>query len=134
MGMLICELGRALAPFVFSAYPLAPPCTGWDLAWPEAFRSLLLQGVEVVIAPTCWLGSDGADVGLAHDERCEEKFLESLVVTRAFENECVVVFVNCGGKKEDGWIGGSGVAVPFKGWVGKAVSDVEQHRSRAGLC
>jgi predicted amidohydrolase len=76
----------------------------------------------MVIAPTCWLGSDGADVGMAHDPDCEVKFLDSLIVARAFENECVVVFVNCGGKTEEGWIGGSGVTVPFKGWVKKAVS------------
>lgn len=59
---------------------------------------------------------------MAHDPDCEVKFLDSLIVARAFENECVVVFVNCGGKAEDGWIGGSGVTVPFKGWVGKSVS------------
>lgn len=61
---------------------------------------------------------------MAHDPDCEVKFLDSLIVARAFENECVVVFVNCGGKAEEGWIGGSGVTVPFKGWVGKSVSRV----------
>ncbi|KAM0790898.1 hypothetical protein ACM66B_004736 [Microbotryomycetes sp. NB124-2] len=98
----------------------------WDLAWPEAFRSLLLQNVDVVFAPTCWLGSDGADVGLAHDPRCEEKFLDSLIVARAFENECAVVLANCGGEAEDGWIGRSRVAVPFKGSVAEAKSEREE--------
>ncbi|KAK4050886.1 hypothetical protein OIV83_003308 [Microbotryomycetes sp. JL201] len=98
----------------------------WDLAWPEAFRSLLLQNVDVVYAPTCWLGSDGADIGLEHDPRCEEKFLDSLIVARAFENECVVVLANCGGEAKDGWIGRSRVAVPFKGSVAEAKSEQEE--------
>ncbi|KAK4047197.1 hypothetical protein OIO90_006260 [Microbotryomycetes sp. JL221] len=98
----------------------------WDLAWSESFRQLLLQNVDVVFAPTCWLGSDGADVGLAHNPKCEETYLDSLIVSRAFENECVVVLANCGGQYKDGWIGRSRVAVPFKGSVAEAKSEQEQ--------
>jgi hypothetical protein len=71
-------------------YGYRPPFTvldeaGWDLAWPESFREvcfpltaapcrepdafiqLHLQGVEVVIAPTCWVYSDIGQVGERHD-------------------------------------------------------------------
>ena len=41
--------------------------SGWDLAWPEAFRALMLQGVEVVIVPTCWVLDDVGELGLKHD-------------------------------------------------------------------
>ena len=41
--------------------------SGWDLALPEAFRALMLQGVEVVIVPTCWVLDDVGELGLKHD-------------------------------------------------------------------
>lgn len=76
----------------------------------------------MVIAPTCWLATDATPQGLARDPNCEAKFLDVLIPARAWENECAVVFVNCGGQQDEGWIGGSGVAVPFQGWIGRAVS------------
>jgi len=36
------------------------------MAWPEAFRALLRQGVEVVIVPTCWV-LDDLGQGKEHD-------------------------------------------------------------------
>lgn len=39
------------------------------MAWPEAFRTLLRQGVEVVIVPTCWVLDDVGEVGKRHDPR-----------------------------------------------------------------
>lgn len=125
-GLLVCTSFFPLSPSrlrTLTPSSLPPPShTGWDLAWPESVRSMVRQGLELLIVPTCWLGSDGGDLGLLHDVHCEENFLDALITTRAFENECIVVFVNCGGKKEEGWIGGSRVSVPFKGEVGKAVS------------
>ncbi|GJJ10508.1 hypothetical protein Clacol_004734 [Clathrus columnatus] len=88
----------------------------WDMAWPEAFRALLRQGVEVVIVPAYWtvdeVISDHDPVGTA-----EKAWLDSLLITRAYENECCVIFVNCAGPKEQGFLGRSGVALPFKGAV-----------------
>lgn len=55
------------------SYPSCPPdltvgaSPGWDMAWPEAFRALLRQGVEVVIVPTCWVFDDVGEVGRRHD-------------------------------------------------------------------
>lgn len=118
--------GRGKHVVFDTAYGRVGLAVCWDLAWPETFREMLVQGVDVVFGPTCWLGSDGADIGLAHDPRCEEKFLDSLIVARSFENECVVVLANCGGSKEDGWIGRSQVAVPFKGTVASAKTEAEE--------
>ncbi|SCZ89012.1 BZ3500_MvSof-1268-A1-R1_Chr1-1g00892 [Microbotryum saponariae] len=98
----------------------------WDLAWPEAFQALLLQGVDIIIIPTCWLGTDGDDIGLLHDPHCEEKFLDATIISRAFENECVIVFVNAGGEASQGWIGRSGVTVPFKGKIGGTKDEKEE--------
>jgi len=102
----------------------------WDIAWPEAFRALLLQGVEVVIVPTCWVFDDVGEVGKKHDPegKGEIAWLDSLVVNRAYENECCVVFVNCGGPKDLGFLGRSGVALPFKGPVTRIESSEEEMR------
>lgn len=145
---------------------LTLPFAGWDVAWPEAFRSVRLPHCIItvrpysndlgfparaserrdrsvlpprrlsaelfsdhhptVICPTFWTSSDGDEIGLAHNPECEEVFLDNLIVTRAFENECCVVFVNCGGDAMDGFIGRSGVTLPFKGCVGKAKSNLEE--------
>ncbi|KAH6713933.1 carbon-nitrogen hydrolase [Leptodontidium sp. MPI-SDFR-AT-0119] len=100
----------------------------WDLAFPEAFRELVAQGAKLVIVPTFWTLADCSEKGLRRNPFAEQLFLESVLVARAFENTCAVVFVNAGGVKEgDGegesgrgsWAGGSQVAVPFEGARGK---------------
>ncbi|KAL8292279.1 hypothetical protein RQP46_001745 [Phenoliferia psychrophenolica] len=98
----------------------------WDVAWPEAFRSLVLQGVEIVICPTFWTSTDGGVLGLSHNPSCEELFLDNLIVSRAFENECAVVFVNAGGPAKEGFIGRSGVTLPFLGKVGGTTTNEEE--------
>ncbi|THH16688.1 hypothetical protein EW146_g3991 [Bondarzewia mesenterica] len=115
----------------------------WDLAWPEAFRALMLQGVEVVIVPTCWLLDDVGEIGKKYDPdgSGEAAWVDSMVVNRAYENECCVIFVkfvtsitpimnslmlvlircvydlSCGGLKENGIMGHSSVSLPFKGAI-----------------
>ncbi|EGG01054.1 uncharacterized protein MELLADRAFT_39333, partial [Melampsora larici-populina 98AG31] len=91
----------------------------WDLAWPEAFRDLMKQGAEVIVVPAFWKLEDLGDIGKKHDPHglTERRMIESMVMSRALENECCVVFVNCGGKKSDGYLGGSSVAMPLKGSV-----------------
>lgn len=71
----------------------------WDLAFPEAFRELLRDGAELVVIPSFWL-CDGSDLdedrkGMNSD--CEGLFINSVMVARAFENECVVALCNAGG-------------------------------------
>jgi hypothetical protein len=57
---------RILCFFIFKPYRHVDSA-GWDIAWPEAFRALLRQGVEVVIVPTYWVFQDVGEVGQAHD-------------------------------------------------------------------
>ncbi|KAH7397889.1 carbon-nitrogen hydrolase [Cadophora sp. MPI-SDFR-AT-0126] len=97
----------------------------WDLAFPEAFRELIAQGAKIIIIPTFWTLADCSEEGKKRNPLAEELFLESMVVARTFENTCAVVFANVGGEKGNGtgergsWAGGSQVAVPFVGALGK---------------
>ncbi|KAL9625747.1 MAG: hypothetical protein Q9160_000067 [Pyrenula sp. 1 TL-2023] len=89
----------------------------WDMAFPEAFRALVRQGTKIVIVPTFWMLTDCSEKGRRRNPRAEALFLESMLTARAFENTCAVVFVNAGGKEEDGCCGLSQVAMPFIGKV-----------------
>lgn len=101
----------------------------WDLAFPEAFRELIAAGAKIIIVPTFWTAADAGAKGLAANPESEKLFLESMVVARAFENTCCVVFVNAGGPRSEDreergggvgdFLGLSQVAVPFKGALGK---------------
>ncbi|KAG9228824.1 carbon-nitrogen hydrolase [Amylocarpus encephaloides] len=95
----------------------------WDLAFPEAFRELIAGGAKMIIIPTFWNLSDCTEAGLKHNPRSEALFLESTLVSRCFENTCMIVFANAGapkGKVTTGsYAGLSQVTVPFKGALGK---------------
>jgi predicted amidohydrolase len=95
----------------------------WDLAFPEAFRELIAGGAKTIIIPTFWNLSDCSEAGLKHNPRAEALFLDSTLVSRCFENTCMVVFANAGGPKgkvtKGSYAGLSQVAVPFKGALGK---------------
>jgi predicted amidohydrolase len=95
----------------------------WDLAFPEAFRELIAGGAKTIIIPTFWNLSDCNEAGLAANPLSEALFLESTLVSRCFENTCMVVFANAGGPvgkvTKGSYAGLSQVAVPFKGALGK---------------
>jgi predicted amidohydrolase len=93
----------------------------WDAAFPEAFRALVADGAELIVIPSFWLvdGSDLDEVRRKMNPGCESLFLENVMVTRAFENDCVVVFCNAGGVSQ--------VAVPVYGAVG-GVMGVNEER------
>jgi predicted amidohydrolase len=91
----------------------------WDLMFPEVFRAMVKERVEIVICPSYWCFED-AGIGLKHDMMAEIKLVNALCVTRAFENEIVLVYANAagrltGGEITDTLIGQSQVTVPFKG-------------------
>lgn len=95
----------------------------WDLMFPEVFRAMLRQGVEVVICPSYWCYED-AGIGITHDANSEVTLVNALCVTRAFENEIVLVYANAAGHEtidgvEETLIGRSQVTVPFKGAVAR---------------
>jgi predicted amidohydrolase len=91
----------------------------WDLAFPEAFRELIANGAKIIIIPTFWTLIDCSEAGLRHNPMSEALFMESMLVARAYENTCAVVFVNAGGQKGGDYAGLSQVAVPFQGALGK---------------
>ncbi|KAE8368010.1 carbon-nitrogen hydrolase [Aspergillus caelatus] len=91
----------------------------WDLAFPEAFRELVMQGAKMVIVPAYWKLDDAGAVGRRWNPESERMFVDAAVVSRAFENTAAVVFCNVGGGEEEGYAGASQVAVPFMGCVGR---------------
>ncbi|KAI1443759.1 putative hydrolase, carbon-nitrogen family [Annulohypoxylon stygium] len=95
----------------------------WDLAFPEAFRELISDGAQIICVPTFWSMKDVTDEGYALNPDGEALFLQSTVVSRAFENTCAIVFVNAGGPPEKGektsFAGLSQVGVPHIGSLGK---------------
>ncbi|PGH11363.1 hypothetical protein AJ80_07154 [Polytolypa hystricis UAMH7299] len=89
----------------------------WDLAFPEAFRSLIGQGARLIIIPTFWLGSDISPEAQMYNKNAERLFLQSTIVSRAFENTCAIIFCNAGGPAEEDYLGLSQVALPLVGTV-----------------
>jgi predicted amidohydrolase len=110
----------------------------WDLAFPEAFRELIADGAQIVIAPTycmfysAWsftrmVSSNCMHPGTPHDASpeikaynpdCEGLFLESTITSRCFENTCAVVFANAAGPSED-FLGLSQITLPVVGPIAK---------------
>jgi len=89
--------------------------------FPEIFRAMVREGVEIVICPSYWCFED-AGIGLNHDTMSEVKLVNALCVSRAFENEIALVYVNAAGRlayegTTDTLIGQSQVTVPFKGAI-----------------
>jgi len=91
----------------------------WDLMFPEIFRAMLRQDVDIVICPSYWCFEDAGE-GIKHDAKAEIKLVNALCVSRAFENEVVLVYANAAGSAnfegiEEHLIGRSQITVPFKG-------------------
>lgn len=97
----------------------------WDLAFPEAFRELIAQGAKLIIIPAFWKLTDAFEAGLKRNPLSEEVFIDSTVVSRAFENTAAVVFCNVAGPAEDGFMGHSQAAAPFMGCLGKLSTSEE---------
>ncbi|XXG96147.1 hypothetical protein Hte_002426 [Hypoxylon texense] len=95
----------------------------WDLAFPEAFRELISDGAQIICIPTFWSTKDVSDEGYALNPDGEVLFLNSTLISRAFENTCAVVFANAGGPPDKGedtsFAGSSQVSVPHIGSLGK---------------
>lgn len=105
----------------------------WDLAFPEIFRRMAAKGAQIVFCPSYWSYED-AGPGLEYDREAEIKFVDSLCVARAFENEMCVVFCNpAGERKREGStqsIGHSQIALPFVGAVKKLAQREEMFVER----
>ncbi|KAF4960965.1 hypothetical protein FGADI_615 [Fusarium gaditjirri] len=98
----------------------------WDLAFPEAFRQLVLAGAKIIIIPSYWTALDMCKDGLAYNADCERMFIQSALVTRAFENTAAVIYCNAGGPAAEGFFGCSQVALPIVGTVPGSFTDGEE--------
>ncbi|KAJ5204873.1 uncharacterized protein N7498_005752 [Penicillium cinerascens] len=98
----------------------------WDLAFPEAFRLLVLAGAKIIIIPSYWTSADMCGEGLAYNPDCEKMFVQNALVTRAFENTAAVIYCNSGGPAEEGFFGCSQVVLPIVGTVPGSFSDSEE--------
>ncbi|KAJ0350358.1 hypothetical protein COL154_003917 [Colletotrichum chrysophilum] len=98
----------------------------WDLAFPEAFRQLVLAGAKIIIIPSYWTLSDMSREGLAYNETCERMFVQSSLTTRAFENTAAIIYCNATGPREDGFFGCSQVTLPIVGTVPGSFTDGEE--------
>ncbi|KAI5782732.1 carbon-nitrogen hydrolase [Geopyxis carbonaria] len=98
----------------------------WDLAFPEAFRSLIVQGAQIIIIPSFWTLDDitGEIRGDLPDS--EEIFINATVVSRAFENTACIIYSNAGGRRGRGYAGLSQIAMPLVGVVARAEGSEEQ--------
>lgn len=102
----------------------------WDLMFPEVFRAMVRQGVQMVICPSYWCLED-AGVGLLHDRQAEIKLVNALCTARAFEHELVLVYANGAAPENVGnetLLGLSQITVPFKGAL------VALEHNRESLC
>jgi predicted amidohydrolase len=96
----------------------------WDLVFPEIFRKMAKKGVNIVICPSYWCYGDAGKIGNSYDKNSEIKLVDSLCISRAFENELIFVYCNAAGKLDlgkysDTLIGHSQITVPFKGVISK---------------
>ena len=102
----------------------------WDLMFPEIFRAMVKEGVEIVICPSYWCLEDAGN-GQQFNPHAEVMLVNALCIARAFEHEIVLVYANAAGKTNlDGnkytLIGQSQVTVPFKGPL-----DIVMHNDEA---
>ncbi|RPA96448.1 carbon-nitrogen hydrolase [Choiromyces venosus 120613-1] len=98
----------------------------WDLAFPEAFRALIIQGAKIIIIPSFWTLLDLTESAFQRNPRSEAIYLESIVVSRAFENTSCIAFANVGGRGESGFAGLSKITMPLMGDIAKAEGTHEQ--------
>ncbi|UZJ57365.1 hypothetical protein CBS101457_006685 [Exobasidium rhododendri] len=118
----------------------------WDLGFPESFREMFdigkdgqnFTGPDVVFAPTCWYTTDAGQKGLRWNLESEALLLDSICMTRAIENECILAMTNVAGpltssKSPQEWteddaiaVGRTSVCAPFVGCVGRIESGNEK--------
>lgn len=82
----------------------------WDAIFPESFRPLIMTGADIIVVPAFWLLDEDfgeeTEEGRRRAREGERRMLDGLVVTRAYENTCTVVFCNAGGASQ---VAGAGV-------------------------
>lgn len=97
----------------------------YDLFFPEGFRALVRAGARIIIVPTFTKADDMSTEGRALNPSGEALFIQSALVTRAFENTCCIIFCNVGGPAGEGYVGLSQVAMPIVGKVNRSFDAAE---------
>lgn len=90
----------------------------WDLAFPEAFRELVIDGAELIIVPSFWHMQDLDEEGLSVNSQSEVIYLTTTPVARAYENTAAIVFINAGGLSQ--------LCMPIQGPIG--VMPIEEEK------
>jgi predicted amidohydrolase len=86
---------------------------GWDLAFPEVARSLVLQGAEILLLPSAWEAKD-ADMW------------RTLLVARAYENDVFIAAANRIGEEPSYTFAGQSAVLAPTGEVLAALEEPEE--------
>jgi predicted amidohydrolase len=91
----------------------------FDIVFPELFRIMEMQNVEIIFCPSYW--TEWHELGvLKYNQMPTSEFINSLAVARSIENCAVFVYTNAAGtvsfgNEKETLVGHSQVAVPFIG-------------------
>lgn len=93
-----------------------------DLMYPELIRKMIRQDAEIIICPSYWTYED-AGIGRKYNENSDVDFINAMCVSRAFENETIIVYCGAGGiftlpqypDFQEMLIGRSQITAPFVG-------------------
>ncbi|OGN08621.1 MAG: hypothetical protein A3J46_02875 [Candidatus Yanofskybacteria bacterium RIFCSPHIGHO2_02_FULL_41_11] len=102
----------------------------WDLVFPEVLRAMVKRGVRIVYCPSFWMLND-ASIGRKYNDNAEKEFINSVAVSRAFENEIILVWCNAAGSYKIGknhlvLAGQSQITAPFIGVIKKLNHNKEE--------
>jgi predicted amidohydrolase len=109
---LIFRPGYQIKPFETELGMLGV-MTGWDLAFPEVARSLMLSGAEIILLPAAWQVKD-ADMW------------RTLLVARAYENDIFIAAANRIGEEPSYVFAGQSAILAPSGEVLAALEEPEE--------
>jgi len=90
----------------------------WDLAFPLHYQKMAKKGAQIVFQPSLW-GSSYKGKPIKYSP--EERHVDAMCISRAFENNLILVYCNATGKvkKVDKALGHSQITIPLKGALKK---------------
>ncbi|MFA6132097.1 MAG: carbon-nitrogen hydrolase family protein [Patescibacteria group bacterium] len=96
----------------------------WDITFADIFKKMSKAGVKMIFCPSYWWRGISEDA-YTLNRRYQEKAIDALCLTRAFETKSVFVYANAAGKAvyknktSDVLIGHSQITMPILGVVKK---------------
>lgn len=109
---LIFRPGYRIKPFETEVGILGV-MTGWDLAFPEMARSLMLSGAEIILLPAAWQTKD-------------VDMWRTLLVARAYENDTFIAAANRVGEEPSYTFAGQSAVLSPSGEVLAALEEPEE--------